>query len=61
MKTLSTIEEKTVTLQQEKGFNDYAKMVNETEVAVSEHRFQEFYSVWCAERGLFNDIEQSNF
>jgi hypothetical protein len=61
MTTLSMIEEKTVTLQQENGFNAYAEMIEECEIEPNEEGFQVFYSNWCAEQGRFNDIEQSNF
>lgn len=58
---LEKIEEKTVTLQQEKGFNAYAKHIEETEIEASEEGFRHFYSAWCAEEGRFNDINESNF
>ena len=61
MTALDKIEEKTVTLQQEKGFNAYAKHVQETEIEASEAGFQRFYAMWCVEEGRTNDISQSNF
>ena len=59
--TLQDIESLTCTLQQEKGFNSYKKMIEETGNEPSEEGFQRYYSKWCNEHGRFNDINQSKF
>jgi|TARA_B110000902_G_scaffold134931_1_gene156459 hypothetical protein len=57
MITLKEIEEKTVTLQQEKAFIEYSKNAGQPSVC----NFIHFYNQWCFENSRFNDIQQSNF
>ena len=60
-KILTQIEDCTVTEQQETGFKTYTKAVEEGFRTPSNEDFQTFYSFWCAENDLFNDINDSNF
>jgi hypothetical protein len=59
--TMQQIEENTITSQQEAGFAAYTKQVEEGFRTAGLEDFQSFYSLWCAEEGLFNDISDSNF
>jgi transcriptional regulator with XRE-family HTH domain len=59
---MENIKDCCTTLQQESGFFAYKKALSEDENRTPGHDdFQEFYSNWCHEEGLFNDINQSNF
>lgn len=51
---MQELENKLVTLQQEKAFNEF----KETNRNAS--NFTQWYAQWCAEQGRFNDINQSN-
>jgi hypothetical protein len=57
---LDGIESALLTEQQEVAMSVYRNTVQEEYRTPCTQDFQRFYSYWCLEEGLFNDIEQSD-